>query len=47
MTAATFKIGEHVSWNPEAGYVSGKIVAVHPSITRGIVDRVSASRSRT
>ncbi|HEY7887974.1 MAG TPA: HVA1 family protein [Steroidobacteraceae bacterium] len=29
MTAARYKIGEHVSWNSEAGYVSGKIVAVH------------------
>jgi hypothetical protein len=27
-TAATFKIGEHVSWNPEAGYVNGYVVAV-------------------
>jgi hypothetical protein len=24
-----FKIGDHVSWNSEAGRVSGKIVAVH------------------
>jgi len=25
----TFKIGDHVSWNSEAGRVSGKIIAVH------------------
>ena len=25
----TFKIGEHVSWNSEAGRVRGKIVKVH------------------
>jgi hypothetical protein len=25
----TFKIGDHVSWNSEAGYVSGTIIAVH------------------
>jgi hypothetical protein len=24
-----FKIGDHVAWNPEAGYVSGTIVKVH------------------
>ena len=24
-----FKIGDHVSWNSEAGHVSGKIIAVH------------------
>ena len=24
-----FKIGDHVSWNSEAGHVSGKIVKVH------------------
>ena len=24
-----FKIGDHVSWNSEAGYVSGTIIAVH------------------
>lgn len=28
MTKA-FKIGDHVSWNSEAGRVSGKIVKVH------------------
>lgn len=27
--AKSFKIGDHVSWNSEAGRVTGKIVAVH------------------
>ena len=25
----TFKFGDHVTWNSEAGHVSGTIVAVH------------------
>lgn len=25
----TFKIGDHVKWNSEAGYVSGKITKIH------------------
>lgn len=25
----TFKVGDHVTWNSEAGYVSGTIVKVH------------------
>ena len=25
----TFKIGDHVSWNSEAGRVSGRIIKVH------------------
>jgi Hypervirulence associated proteins TUDOR domain len=25
----TFKVGEHVTWNSEAGRVSGRIVKVH------------------
>ena len=25
----TFKVGEHVTWNSEAGYVTGRIVKVH------------------
>lgn len=29
MTAAPFKIGDHVSWNSEARHVSGTIIAVH------------------
>lgn len=27
--AKSFKIGDHVTWNSEAGYVSGKITKVH------------------
>jgi len=27
--AKAFKIGDHVSWNSEAGRVSGKIIAIH------------------
>ena len=27
--AIKFKIGDHVTWNSEAGYVSGRIVKVH------------------
>ncbi len=27
--AATFSIGDHVTWNSEAGQVSGKIVKIH------------------
>ncbi len=26
-----FKVGDHVSWNSEAGRVSGKIIKVHTS----------------
>ena len=29
--AKTFKVGDHVSWNSEAGRVSGRIVRVHRS----------------
>jgi hypothetical protein len=29
--AKTFKVGDHVSWNSEAGWVSGRIVQVHTS----------------
>jgi hypothetical protein len=25
----TFKIGDHVKWNSEAGHVSGKIIKIH------------------
>lgn len=24
-----YKVGDHVTWNSEAGYVSGKIIKVH------------------
>ena len=27
--ATTFKVGDHVTWNSEAGHVSGTIVKVH------------------
>ena len=27
--AAKFKVGNHVSWNSEAGHVTGKIIKVH------------------
>lgn len=27
--ATSFKVGDHVSWNSEAGRVSGRIVKVH------------------
>jgi hypothetical protein len=27
--AKTFKIGDHVGWNSEAGWVTGTIVAIH------------------
>lgn len=26
-----FKVGDHVSWNSEAGHVSGRIIAIHES----------------
>lgn len=44
-TAATrFKIGDHVTWNSEAGHVSGTIVAVHTKDFRykGYVHHASA-----
>ncbi len=28
---ASFKIGDHVKWNSEAGYVTGKITKIHTS----------------
>jgi hypothetical protein len=27
--AETFRVGDHVAWNSEAGHVSGRIVKVH------------------
>ncbi|SEA22723.1 Protein of unknown function [Arachidicoccus rhizosphaerae] len=27
--AAKFKVGDHVKWNSEAGYVTGRIIKVH------------------
>lgn len=32
--AHKFKVGDHVSWNSEAGQVSGTITKVHTSDTR-------------
>jgi len=29
--AKPFKVGDHVRWNSEAGYVSGKVIKVHTS----------------
>lgn len=29
--ASIFKVGDHVSWNSEAGHVSGRITKVHTS----------------
>ncbi|GAA0565117.1 DUF2945 domain-containing protein [Halomonas salifodinae] len=31
--AKRFKVGDHVSWNSEAGQVSGKIIRVHTQDT--------------
>jgi len=31
--AAKFKVGDNVSWNSEAGHVSGKIIKVHTKNT--------------
>ncbi|TNF18268.1 MAG: DUF2945 domain-containing protein [Rhodobacteraceae bacterium] len=28
---AKFKVGDHVKWNSEAGYVTGKITKIHTS----------------
>jgi len=42
--AKTFKVGDHVSWNSEAGRVRGKIVKVHQSNVdyKGYVHHASA-----
>lgn len=29
--AHSYKIGDHVKWNSEAGHVSGKIIKIHTS----------------
>jgi hypothetical protein len=41
--AATFKVGDHVSWNSEAGRVRGRIVRVHRKDVnyKGYVDHAS------
>ena len=40
-----FKIGDHVSWNSEAGQVSGAIIRVHTSDfkVKGYTHHASAS----
>jgi len=39
-----FKVGDHVRWNSEAGYVSGRIIKVHTkdSVYKGYVHHASA-----
>ena len=29
MMSSRFKVGDHVTWNSEAGHVSGRVVKVH------------------
>lgn len=31
--AQAFKVGDHVRWNSEAGYVTGRIIRVHTADT--------------
>ena len=33
MTQPTFKVGDHVRWNSEAGHVTGRITKVHTQDT--------------
>lgn len=39
----SFKVGDHVSWNSEAGHVSGRIIRIHTSDTdyKGYVHHAS------
>ena len=39
-----FKVGDHVTWNSEAGHVSGKIIKVHTEDTdyKGYIHHASA-----
>jgi Hypervirulence associated proteins TUDOR domain len=41
--AKRFKVGDHVSWNSEAGRVSGKIIKVHTRDVRYKVSRLETS----
>ncbi len=43
MRAEKFKVGDHVTWNSEAGHVSGKIIKVHTKmlIIRGYTHHAS------
>jgi Hypervirulence associated proteins TUDOR domain len=40
----TFKVGDHVRWNSEAGHVTGKIIRVHKEDTdyKGYTHHASA-----
>jgi hypothetical protein len=40
----TFKVGDHVRWNSEAGHVTGKIIRVHKKDTdyKGYTHHASA-----
>jgi hypothetical protein len=42
--SATFKVGDHVRWNSEAGHVTGKIIRVHKRDTdyKGYTHHASA-----
>lgn len=42
--AETFKVGDHVTWNSEAGWVSGRIIAIHREnvIYKGYTHHASA-----
>ena len=46
--AKTFKVGDHVGWNSEAGHVSGRIIKVHTqNVNRnGYVHHASARDPR-
>lgn len=41
--SAQFKVGDHVKWNSEAGYVSGKIIKVHTSNCVDVSSRALSS----
>ena len=45
--ATTFRVGDHVSWNSEAGRVSGTIIAIHTTDfdDKGHVHHASEDRS--
>lgn len=40
-----FKVGDHVTWNSEAGYVSGTIIKVHAINTRYKVCRAVTNQA--
>ncbi len=43
--AETFEVGDHVTWNSEAGWVSGRIIAVHTEnvLYKGYTHHASAA----